>query len=151
MLIRKVSDNVIIIKPDVDLIDPVRSDFLTFLKKLSLDIDAIRDWELVFTEVVANAITHGSRLKSKDDVFIEWSSSKNSISLSVKDNGFGPESYLIENPRLPNDLMAMSGRGLFIIDSFADVIEHSKTRKGYTQTIKKIYSSELVLNPFDVI
>ena len=144
MVLQKTIPNILTIKADLDLLDTARSGFSHFLNRYPLPIEDIRQWELVFTEAVANAIKHGGPAKTDNDIKITWAQSPHAIRLSVSDRGPGPSPKCYENPQLPQDPLSTSGRGMYIIASFADQWIHQKSPLGYTQVIVKNYFFELV-------
>lgn len=127
----------ITIEPILDNINEPINLFDLFLKHFAiLDKDRL-SWSLTLTEVLANAIRHGSNYKMGDVIDISWKYSPNEISITIIDQGTGPSNPLIESPSLPDDLVAESGRGLFIVNSFIDVWLHRKSIEGYKQTLIK--------------
>lgn len=139
MNVKKRQDYFIEIDPDIENLEKVRGPFTEFLKHVGLTEKDQLQWMLSFCEVVTNAIVHGSDPKASDSVQVKWAREGNRIILSVKDCGVGPKAYRIENPELPTDPLAMSGRGLYIMDDFVDIWLHMKTLRGYSQTLIKYF------------
>lgn len=127
------------ISADLKKIAPVRARFIDFLLSLGIDDKEKEGWKLTFTEAVNNAIEHGNNGDTSKPIVIRWWSSKNSVWLETQDLGAGPDEAKTLNPQLPEDPLAEGGRGLFIIHSFADTIQHWRSRDGYIARIGKSY------------
>lgn len=130
-----------IIDADLRQIDDVREEFLNYLKKLETSIDLKMGWKLVFTELLSNAIVHACKEDKKKKITISWDFDGKNIHLEVTDPGGGPYAERIESPSLPKDPYAVSGRGIYIISTFADKWYHSKGLVNYTQVIVKAFAS----------
>ncbi len=128
-----------LISADPQAIPPVRLRFIDFLLSLGLDDAEKEGWKLTFTEAVNNAIKHGSSSDRTKQVGVRWWAAHNVVWLEATDTGRGPPAHLAEDPKLPDDPLAESGRGLFIIASFADKVEHWRSAEGYTARISKRY------------
>lgn len=127
------------INADVKQIASIRASFIDFLLSLGIDDTEKEGWKLIFTEAVNNAIEHGSKNDSEKIVSIRWWSTQTSVYVETQDQGTGPDPSTAENPKLPDDPLAESGRGLFIMDNFADKITHWRSKDGYTLRICKSY------------
>jgi anti-sigma regulatory factor (Ser/Thr protein kinase) len=75
--------------------------------------DALERLDIVFAEIVSNAIRHAPGLI---DMCLECSKDGGDVVLHVKDRGPGYRA----NSQLPRDIMSENGRGLFIISTYAD-------------------------------
>jgi serine phosphatase RsbU (regulator of sigma subunit)/anti-sigma regulatory factor (Ser/Thr protein kinase) len=124
---------------DVKQMSAVRERFVEFLLSLGLDANEKGGWKLAFTELVNNAIEHGSRNDPESNIFIRWWSVKNSIWLLTQDSGQGPPEELARNPCLPEDPLSEGGRGLYMIHHFADSFDHWRCSLGYIAQISKSY------------
>ena len=127
------------IPADAKRIEPVRASFIEFLLSLGIDDVEKEGWKLVFTEAVNNAIEHGSDNDPEKIVKVRWWSTPTSVYVETWDQGKGPDRLKAENPSLPEDPLAESGRGLFIMDNFADKLTHWYSNEGYTLRICKSY------------
>jgi anti-sigma regulatory factor (Ser/Thr protein kinase) len=79
--------------------------------------EGVEDAALVATEVVQNAIEHGSRNDGSEKVEARVTVRAESLLLEVRDPGTGkdPRAFLARDVALPPDLEAPRGRGLFLI------------------------------------
>lgn len=120
-------------------ISVVRARFIEFLLSLGLDDSEKEGWKLIFSEAANNAIEHGSKNDPSKEVSIHWWMNDNSVWLETRDAGQGPAQEKTIDPQLPDDPLAEGGRGLFIINNFADSFQHWRSELGYIARIGKKY------------
>ncbi len=125
------------IHADTVLVAPLRQAFMKALSNGPFSEKDLLQWQLVFSELVFNAIEHGARCDENEMITIEWSITPNAISLAVQDPGTGPPDALLRSPSLPEDATAESGRGLFIITSFADELKPWRSPHGFRLEVIK--------------
>jgi serine phosphatase RsbU (regulator of sigma subunit)/anti-sigma regulatory factor (Ser/Thr protein kinase) len=124
---------------DVKQVDPVRSRFIEFLLSLGLDDREKEGWKLAFTELIINAICYGCHNNQELEICVRWWSANDSIWLLLQDPGQGPPEEYTINPSLPEDPLAEGGRGLYIINEFADTFDHWRCSRGYIAQMSKSY------------
>jgi anti-sigma regulatory factor (Ser/Thr protein kinase) len=93
----------------------VRSELRRVLRLHERD-DAIVRLDMIYAEIVSNAILHAP---GPIEVSMECAESGGDVVLHVKDRGPG---YRV-NAQLPKDLFSECGRGLFIISTHSDRFE----------------------------
>jgi serine/threonine-protein kinase RsbW len=81
---------------------------------------------LALDEAVSNAIIHGNRRDRQKRVEVEGQIDAQSVRIKVRDEGQGFERDRSRDPVRPENLLASSGRGLFLIDSVMDEVKHSQ-------------------------
>ena len=92
----------------------VRTRITDDLRAAGLPADLAADAALLATELVGNAIRHGSAL-ADGGLEVEWTANSTGVRLQVSDGGGG------DRPALrPADLTDVSGRGLTIVAALAD-------------------------------
>ena len=97
-----------------------------------------------------NMLEHGIAAKADQELRVRWWSAENSIWLETEDSGKGPPETVTQQPSLPADPLAEGGRGLFIINEFADQFDHWRSSRGYIAKVGKFYkrlNNVLPLNP----
>jgi anti-sigma regulatory factor (Ser/Thr protein kinase) len=99
----------------------VRHELLTALETAGFAGSMLHGAELVFGELVGNVFRYAS---GTADVILDVSGT--AAVLHVLDDGQGFEL----NPRLPADLFAERGRGLFLVNAFADEFSIERRRMG---------------------
>jgi len=78
---------------------------------------------IALTEAVNNAITHGNQLDPSKKVNLEYETTKNQLSFTIKDEGDGFNYDGIPDPTLPENIEKINGRGVFLMKSLADEVE----------------------------
>lgn len=117
----------------------LRESYQEFLLALGLSDAEKNAWALCFTEAVNNSIEHGSK-DADDCIRVRWWSDDRSVWLEIQDSGTGPDPENLKHPaELPEDPLSESGRGRYIIESFADKVEHWKGDRGYVMQMHKHY------------
>lgn len=91
-----------------------RIEIMNHLRLLSSDRGHLFPAELVIGEAIANTVEHAPGLV---EVYLDWRGSR--PILYVRDAGPGLRGF---SPTLPSDPLSESGRGLFLIRSFADEV-----------------------------
>lgn len=127
------------IPADMAYVDPLRKRFAQALSACGLEEKDAIVWQLVFSELIYNAIIHGAHCDSSLKIHVEWSATQESIILSAEDPGPGPAEDVLLAPKLPDDPTCETSRGLFIITSFADEIRTWRGPRGYRMEVVKSY------------
>jgi len=106
---------------------------------IGLDEDAIHWVGVSLRESVINAIKHGNRNDARKRVFVELAASGRldhatggaaELVIRVRDEGRGFDPGMVESPLEPENLLKASGRGIFIIRSFMDVVDLYRAPEG---------------------
>ena len=133
-----------------ELVEPLRQRFIGTISNGELTDADLSQWELVFQELLVNAITHGTRNDPAQSINVEWSITHNAIILSAQDPGQGPSDDMLRAPSLPADPLAESGRGLFIIANGSDELRWWRGPNGFRLEVLKFYPRQglpLLSNP----
>ncbi len=125
------------IQADPMLVGPLRERFLGDLSQRLSDETQIRGWALTFNELVFNAIYHGAGSRIEEEILVEWCLEENAVRLACEDPGPGPDPGRLSNPQLPEDPLAESGRGLFLLDHFADELRPFRGPCGFRLEVVK--------------
>lgn len=124
-------------------ISTLRESFGHFLTDMGVPPSNINDWQLILTEIFANAVLHGCRNIAAGEITVSWEACGSEISLLVTDPGPGPAGELTLNPQLPLE-SATSGRGLYLAANLSDRVEHWRHENGYGCKVIKQHAN---LNP----
>ncbi|OIO60215.1 MAG: hypothetical protein COZ46_07750 [Verrucomicrobia bacterium CG_4_10_14_3_um_filter_43_23] len=119
----------------VEYVEGLRREFTHFLKYLGIEGGDLESWKLVFSEAVVNAVLHGSKEDPSKQVTVDWSARGDEVWLEVIDCGHGPAIETTHQPGLPDDPLAQSGRGLYIIKQFCNSWQHWYGSSGYRQVL----------------
>lgn len=112
-------------------IDNINGQLDNIIQSLNLEKQSF-EIKLILIEAVSNAFIHGNKKDKEKPIFLEWELTANFLKVSITDCGEGVEklsSYNYEE----DDILAESGRGLLIINSYSDMVEF----KGNSIIIKK--------------
>lgn len=101
-------------------------------KKSRLDDGTFHRLFVSATEAVNNAILHGNKSDPKKKVCVRCLVNKDSIVVSVTDEGGGFDPSTIPNPLDEQNLLKESGRGVFLIRSMMDRVDFHPTEHGTT-------------------
>lgn len=101
-----------------------RHELVEFIQTFNADPNAVFAAELILGEILANSVEHAPGLV---EIQIDWTAEKPVV--TVVDTGPGLRNRLLE---LPQDLLAESGRGLFLINALSDAVSLSLTKAGGT-------------------
>ena len=117
---------------------PSDAEYLEKIEKMSSDIatkagfdeSTVDDLSIALTELVNNAIHHGNRNDVNKSVTVTFKVDETKITISVTDegNGFSPNN--ISDPLHPDNLMADSGRGIYLVRALMDEVDYKITAKG---------------------
>lgn len=78
---------------------------------------------IAITEAVNNAIQHGNKANPEKKIEIAFKSKDNILSFIIKDQGEGFAFDSLPDPTNPENLEALSGRGVFLMRNLADKVE----------------------------
>ena len=130
-----------------ELIEPLRERFISSISNIELTDADLNQWELVFQELLVNAVKHGARNDPAQSINVEWSITHNAITLTAQDPGQGPSDAALEAPSLPQDPLSESGRGLFIIAKGTDERRWWRGPNGFRLEVLKFHPSQGVPLP----
>lgn len=74
------------------------------------------------TEAVNNAIIHGNSNDESKCVYVQLRKQRNSIAISVSDEGCGFDYQNLPDPTSPENLRRCGGRGVFLMQQLSDNI-----------------------------
>lgn len=107
----------------LDQVNDFISLLLAKLSPLSLNQDLLFNIKLSLHESIINAIKHGNKLDPNLKVKVEIVTAADQIMLQVTDQGKGFDFEKIPNPITPENLVKLSGRGIFMIQNAMDKVE----------------------------
>ncbi len=79
-----------------------------------------------FREILVNGIKHGNKHDPSKQVHVYLNIQKNSIAITIEDEGDGFDPVAVPNPLKEENLMRASGRGIFMAGAFFDEVAFSK-------------------------
>jgi len=94
-------------------------------------------------EAAGNAIVHGNHSDSRKYVTIAVQMHGKTMSIEVHDEGQGFDMEALPDPLAPENLLNLSGRGLFLIRSFMDHVTSRFNGSGYSLCMNKTFDREI--------
>lgn len=123
-------------------VDPLRQHFMDTLSNGELLTETLSDWQIVFQELLINAIKHGAKDDPTKWINVEWSFTQDATILAAQDPGQGPADDVLARPALPTDPLSESGRGLFIIANRTDERRWWRGSEGFRLEVLKHHHGE---------
>lgn len=93
---------------------------------------------LTLSEAVNNAIIHGNEENPDKQVIVlsKWDEDNQILKISVEDEGMGFNPKELPDPLKEENLLNEGGRGVYLIEQYADDIQFSKSGTKVTITFK---------------
>lgn len=89
---------------------------------------------LTLSEAVTNAILHGNKIDPSKKVQVKAHLDDETLSISVKDEGEGFDPNDLPDPLQEENILNEGGRGVFIIEQFAEEVNFSENGTKITMT-----------------
>jgi len=99
---------------------------MSILKKNGFANEDLFAVHLALEEAFINAVRHGNKMDPTKEVRIECAVGPEKIEISVSDEGNGFDPGSVPDPRCGQNLYKPHGRGLLLIRSYMDQIEHNE-------------------------
>lgn len=109
---------------NLSLIGVIRNDVLALKEYQSLDSEMQDTLMIIITEMMTNAIKHGSKEHHLASVSLGLSISDIQIICIFEDSGPGFDRSTIPDPTLPEYLHRDHGRGIFITEHLATTVQY---------------------------
>ena len=81
--------------------------------------------QMALEEALANAIRHGNGLDSSKQVRLSCQASEQTVRITIADEGPGFDPLVVPDATAPENLEKPSGRGILLMRSFMDHVEHA--------------------------
>ena len=107
------------------------------LRGWGTDESIIADIAISVSELVNNAIVHGSKMNSEKEVSVEIARSDGRARITVSEPGTGFDPQRIADPLADENLLKEVGRGIFIVRSLMDTVDIEVGASGTAITITK--------------
>lgn len=116
----------------LELVGPVRRVLEALLASLGWTEDDVADAGLIATEVIQNAVEHGSRNDGGETVGIHFRLDGAVVTLDVTDpgTGKGPDSLLSRDVTVAPPLEASRGRGLYLVHRMSREMDRRRADGG---------------------
>jgi len=94
------------------------------------DDEEIMKISMAVREAAVNAVLHGNAYDPTKKVTLAFERTPHDLVIVIRDQGKGLDASKIPDPLAPDNLMKTSGRGIFLIRSFMDVVEILPSQTG---------------------
>ena len=85
--------------------------------------DEVLKIAMAVREAAVNAVLHGNAYDPGKKVTVNFETTPDDLVITIRDQGKGMDLSKIPNPLAPENLLKTSGRGIFLMRSFMDVVE----------------------------
>lgn len=82
--------------------------------------------EIALEEAFANAVHHGNKNRPEKNVHFLGALSEKTLRVKIEDEGEGFNPGEVEDPRTPENIERISGRGVLLIYSFMNRVDYSE-------------------------
>lgn len=106
----------------------------TLQEELSFGDDFYARLMLAVSEAATNGIVHGNKLDASKEVEIKVYRSDQKLIFETKDQGQGFDPEEIPDPLAEENLLKTSGRGVFLMEEYADAVDYSENGTCLTLT-----------------
>lgn len=108
---------------DIEKLEPYLSDLQ---KEIGFNNDLYAKLMLTVSEAVTNSVVHGNKLDESKSVVVRAKSDGKLLEFMISDEGQGFEPDDVPNPLEKENLLKTSGRGVFLMNEYAEDVSYSK-------------------------
>ena len=114
----------------IETIDRAEEKATRFATDLGFGEDEIMQISMAMREGTVYAVLHGNAYAPEKKVTLAFEISGGDLVITIRDQGKGMDLNNIPNPLAPENLLKTSGRGIFLMRSFMDVVEIRPSQAG---------------------
>mgnify|MGYP000032263793 CR=1 FL=1 len=107
------------------------------LKRIRLPSGDLDDIAIAVSEAVNNAMVHGNKLDVRKSVEIRFYVCSSYLRIIVRDQGTGFSPNRVPDPRMDENLLKASGRGILIMHHLMDRIVFNRHKTGMQVVMDK--------------
>jgi serine/threonine-protein kinase RsbW len=133
----EIAGNTITIPADSKFLVDVDEFVESYLRKNRITDTAIADIAISVSELVNNAVLHGSEKSPNSPIKISVDKTDGKVTITVTDHGGGFDPSDIDDPLAEENLLKETGRGIFIVRSLMDSLNVETSAEGTTVIISK--------------
>jgi serine/threonine-protein kinase RsbW len=125
----------VILESKLANVDQVEEAARSVASKAGFDHQAQFQIEMAVHEAVINAIHHGNKEDPSKKVYVKFLVFDNRLEVHVRDEGQGFDPSIIPDPLAEENILNVSGRGIFLVRKFMDEFKVQKSPAGGTEVI----------------
>ena len=114
----------------LETIDNAEEKATRIATELGFADDEVMQISMAVREGAVNAVLHGNAYAPEKKVILAFERTGSDLIITIRDQGRGMDLSKIPNPLAPENLLKTSGRGIFLMRSFMDVVEIRPTETG---------------------
>jgi serine/threonine-protein kinase RsbW len=114
----------------LETIDSAEEKATRFATELGFADDEVMQISMAVREGTVNAVLHGNAYAADKKVTLAFEQKGGDLVITIRDQGKGMDLSKIPNPLAPENLLKTSGRGIFLMRSFMDVVEIRPSQTG---------------------
>jgi len=114
----------------LETIDRAEEKATRIATELGFGEDEVMQISMAVREAAVNAVLHGNAYAPDKKVTLEFERTGSDLIITIRDQGKGLDLSKIPNPLAPENLLKTSGRGIFLMRSFMDVVEIRPSQAG---------------------
>jgi serine/threonine-protein kinase RsbW len=114
----------------LDTVDNAEQQATRIATELGFAEDEVMQISMAVREGAVNAVLHGNAYAPDKKVTLAFERTPEDFVITIRDQGRGIDLNKIPNPLAPENLLKTSGRGIFLMRSFMDVVEIRPSQTG---------------------
>jgi serine/threonine-protein kinase RsbW len=114
----------------LETIDRAEEKATRIATELGFGEDEVMQISMAVREGAVNAVLHGNAYAPDKKVTLAFEHTASELIITIRDQGQGIDLSKIPNPLAPENLLKTSGRGIFLMRSFMDVVEIRPSKTG---------------------
>jgi serine/threonine-protein kinase RsbW len=114
----------------LDTVDSAEEKATRIATDLGFGDDEVMQISMAVREGAVNAVLHGNAYATDKKVTLAFERTNEDLVITIRDQGKGMDLSRIPNPLAPENLLKTSGRGIFLMRSFMDVVEIRPSQTG---------------------
>lgn len=114
----------------LDTVDSAEEKATRVATELGFADDEVMQISMAVREGAVNAVLHGNKYAPDKKVTLAFEQAAGDLVITIRDQGKGIDLNGIPNPLAPENLLKTSGRGIFLMRSFMDVVEIRPSQTG---------------------
>lgn len=130
MTIIKKDENTYVFPSKIEYLEKIEAISEKIASRAGMDESASDDLSIAVTELVNNAIHHGNKDNKNKNVTVTFFPGKKQIKVSIRDEGNGFDPSSVKDPVAPENLLAESGRGIYLVKALMDDLKINITGSG---------------------
>jgi serine/threonine-protein kinase RsbW len=114
----------------LETVDHAEANATRIATELGFGEDEVMQISMAVREGAVNAVLHGNAYAPDKKVVLSFERTPEDLVITIRDQGKGIDLGGIPNPLAPENLLKTSGRGIFLMRSFMDVVEIRPSQTG---------------------